>query len=163
MTSEPARAPNTIEESPGLSPPAETTHGASPASAAGRWWIVLAALMWSSSGLFAKSPVFEAWPADERGILLAFWRALFAGLLLVPFVRGARWDVRLVPLSLTFATMNVSYLSAMTLTTAANAIWLQSTAPWWVCLIGFAQGGTSYACCVLRVTCYAERRRFAAS
>jgi drug/metabolite transporter (DMT)-like permease len=28
--------------------------------------------------------------------------------------------------------MNVTYLSAMSLTTAANAIWLQNTAPWWV-------------------------------
>ncbi|MBI3837898.1 MAG: EamA family transporter, partial [Planctomycetia bacterium] len=71
-----------------------------------------------------------------RGVLLAFWRALFAGLLLLPLVRRPRWDAKLVPLSLVFAAMNVSYLSAMTLTTAANAIWLQSTAPWWVCLIG---------------------------
>jgi DME family drug/metabolite transporter len=92
--------------------------------------------MWSSSGLFAKAPIFDAWPAETRGVLLAFWRALFAGLLLLPLVRRPRWDAKLVPLSLAFAAMNVTYLSAMTLTTAANAIWLQSTAPWWVCLIG---------------------------
>src|SRR6185295_17598234 len=30
----------------------------------------------------------------------------------------------------------VTYLSAITLTTAANAIWLQSTAPWWVFVLG---------------------------
>jgi len=104
----------------------------------GRMWIVLAAVMWSSSGLFAKAPIFESWPPESRGILLAFWRALFAGLLLLPFVRRPRWDAKLIPLCASFAIMNVSYLSAMTLTTAANAIWLQSTAPWWVFLAGVA-------------------------
>ncbi len=104
----------------------------------GRLWIVLAAVMWSSSGLFAKAPIFESWPPETRGILLAFWRALFAGLLLLPAVRRPQWDVKLIPLCASFAIMNVSYLSAMTLTTAANAIWLQSTAPWWVFLAGVA-------------------------
>jgi drug/metabolite transporter (DMT)-like permease len=33
-----------------------------------------------------------------------------------------------------YAVMNVSYLSALVLTTAANAIWLQATAPLWVFL-----------------------------
>lgn len=94
--------------------------------------------MWSSSGLFAKAPIFDDWPPETRGVLLAFWRALFAGVLLVPAVRRPQWNVRLVPLCVAFALMNVSYLSAMTLTTAANAIWLQSTAPWWVFLAGVA-------------------------
>ncbi len=102
----------------------------------GRLWIALAAVMWSSSGLFAKAPIFADWPADTRGLLLAFWRATFAGLLLLPAVRRPRWDLRLVPLCLMFTTMNVMYLSAMSLTSAANAIWLQSTAPWWVFLAG---------------------------
>ena len=104
----------------------------------GRLWIVLAAVMWSSSGLFAKAPIFESWPPETRGILLAFWRALFAGLLLLPAVRRPKWDVKLIPLCGSFVIMNVSYLSAMTLTSAANAIWLQSTAPWWVFLAGVA-------------------------
>ena len=103
---------------------------------AGRLWVVAAAVLWSSSGLFAKAPIFDDWPLENRGILLAFWRALFAGVLLIPAVRRPRWNVRLLPLCLTFTAMNVSYLSAMTLTTAANAIWLQSTAPWWVFLVG---------------------------
>jgi drug/metabolite transporter (DMT)-like permease len=92
--------------------------------------------MWSSSGLFAKATIFEAWPLDSRGVILAFWRAAFAGVLLLPGVRKPQWDVKLVPLCIAFAVMNVTYLSAMTLTTAANAIWLQSTAPWWVFLVG---------------------------
>lgn len=110
----------------------------------GRAWVVLAAVMWSSSGLFAKATIFEAWPPETRGVLLAFWRALFAGVLLIPAVRQPKWDARLIPLSVAFAVMNVMYLSAMTLTTAANAIWLQSTAPWWVFLAGIAVLGVPF-------------------
>jgi DME family drug/metabolite transporter len=102
----------------------------------GRLLVTLAAVLWSSSGLFAKATTFDVWPSESRGLLLAFWRALFAGLLLLPAVRQPRWDRKLIALCITFAVMNVTYLSAMTLTTAANAIWLQSTAPWWVLLVG---------------------------
>jgi drug/metabolite transporter, DME family len=103
---------------------------------AGRLWIVVAALLWSSSGVFAKSAVFDDWALESRGAILGFWRALFAGLLLLPFVRRPRWTPRLVPMTLSFAGMNATFLTAMTLTTAANAIWLQSTAPLWVFAIG---------------------------
>jgi drug/metabolite transporter, DME family len=111
----------------------------------GRLLVVLAAVMWSSSGLFAKATLFETWPLEDRGVLLAFWRAAFAGVLLLPAVRRPKWDIRLVPLCVAFATMNVTYLSAMTLTTAANAIWLQSTAPWWVFLAGVLVLGEPFA------------------
>jgi drug/metabolite transporter, DME family len=98
--------------------------------------IVLAAVLWSSSGLFAKAPLFDIWPAADRGLLLAFWRALFAGVLLLPAVRRPRWNVGLVPMALCFTCMNVTFMRSMTLTTAANAIWLQSTAPLWVFVFG---------------------------
>jgi drug/metabolite transporter (DMT)-like permease len=103
---------------------------------AGRLWIVAAALLWSSSGVFAKLAIFDDWPLESRGALLGFWRALFAGALLLPFVRRPRWTPRLVPMTISFAGMNATFLTAMTLTTAANAIWLQSTAPLWVFAIG---------------------------
>ncbi len=67
-------------------------------------------------------------------MLLAFWRACFAAAILVPFVRRPRWRWGLLPLTAAFTLMNVSYLTAMAQTTAANAIWLQSTCPWWVFL-----------------------------
>ena len=102
---------------------------------AGRLLVAVAALMWSSGGVFARWPGFEAWPEIERGALLAFWRALFAGLVLMPAVRRPRFDRLLVPLVISFAAMNISYLTAMILTTPANAIWLQNAAPWWVFLI----------------------------
>lgn len=101
----------------------------------GRLYVLATALLWSSSGFFAKSPFFADWPVDERGPMLAFWRVLFAGLVLVPFARGVRWRPTLVPLALAFSSMNILYLSAMVMTTAANAIWMQSVAPWWAFLL----------------------------
>jgi len=106
-----------------------------PGKLAGRLWVLAAALMWSSSGLFAKSPLFDDWPLSVRGPLFAFWRALFASLVLMPTIRRPRWTGYLVPLAIVFAAMNVTYLIALVRTTAANAIWLQATAPWWVFLI----------------------------
>ncbi len=105
----------------------------------GRWLIAAAAVLWSSSGLFAKSHLFDDWPIATRGPQLAFWRALFAGLSLLPLVRRPQQPLplpRMAPMALAFAGMNLTYLSAMILTTAANAIWLQSTAPWWVFVLG---------------------------
>ncbi|MBS0208975.1 MAG: EamA family transporter [Planctomycetes bacterium] len=101
----------------------------------GRIWIAVAALLWSSCGLFAKSPLFEDWPPEHRGVLLAFWRALFVAVSLLPLVRRPRWRRELVPLVIGFTGMNATYLSSVVLTTAANAIWLQSTSPFWVLLI----------------------------
>lgn len=101
----------------------------------GRLAMVSAAVMWSSSGLFAKAPLFDDWPAVYQGSMMAFWRSAFAALVLLPTIRRPRWSPYLVPLAVCFTAMNVTYLTAMTRSTAANAIWLQSTAPWWVFVI----------------------------
>ena len=103
--------------------------------------ILAAAILWSTSGFFVKSPVFDAWPKEidgwpVRGPLLAFWRTSFASLILFPMVRRPRWTVKLVPMTLIFAAMSVTYMTAMTKTSAANAIWLQNTAPVWIFLVG---------------------------
>jgi drug/metabolite transporter (DMT)-like permease len=103
-----------------------------PSKLAGRLLALGAALLWSTSGLFAKATIFDDWPVEQRGVLLAFWRAAFAAAVLAPVVRRPRFRRSLVPLVACFAGMNITYLTAMVLTTAANAIWLQSTAPWWV-------------------------------
>ena len=102
----------------------------------GRTLIVLATLFWSLSGFFAKAPFLEQWPADQRGIMLGFWRAVFAGISLLPFIGRPSWDRRLVPAAVAFAIMNATFLLAVSNTTAANAIWLQYTAPVWVFVVG---------------------------
>ena len=114
----------------------ETARDSARSLAGGRLCIVAASILWSTSGLYAKHPTFLDWPIESRGMLLAFWRALFAGLLILPLARRPRWRVELLPMVLCFALMNATYLSSMTLTTAANAIWLQNTAPVWVFLAG---------------------------
>ncbi len=96
--------------------------------------VLAAATLWSTSGLFAKASIFATWPASERGLILAFWRVLFAGLIVLPLVRRPSWSLGIAPMTISFALMNASFLTAMSLTTAANAIWLQSTAPLWVAL-----------------------------
>ncbi len=98
----------------------------------GRMWIIAAAVLWSTSGFFAKAPWFAGWP----GPVLAFWRAFFASLLLVPCVRRPTWSPGLIPMVLIFAAMNTTFLTTMSLAEASVAIWLQNTAPVWVFAIG---------------------------
>lgn len=112
--------------------PLTETDAAAASKLRGRLLVLAAALLWSTSGLFAKATIFDDWPVAQRGVLLAFWRAAFAATVLAPTVRRPRFRRPLVPLLICFAGMNVAYLTAMVQTTAANAIWLQSTAPWWV-------------------------------
>ncbi len=98
--------------------------------------IVAAAVLWSTSGFFAKLSLFEDWPPESRGVQLAFWRALFAGVLILPAVQRRSFRRAMIPMTISFAAMNILYLTSISLTTAANAIWLQSTAPWWIFLVG---------------------------
>lgn len=93
-----------------------------------------AAILWSTSAFFARAPQFDPWPLESRGAALAFWRAIFALCILVPMVRKVAWDWRLVPMTLCFALMNWTYLTALVGGPPANAIWLQNLAPAWVML-----------------------------
>lgn len=99
----------------------------------GRLQVACAALLWSTSGFFAKAPLFEGWP----GPTLAFWRATFASVLLVPCVRRPGWSPLLIPMVVVFALMNFTYLTAMATSEASLAIWLQNTGPAWVLLVNF--------------------------
>jgi len=111
-------------------------------AARGRLLIVATAVLWSTSGLFAKAPLLDNLPVDNeallpvRGSLLTFFRALFAGLILLPWIRRPQWSWSLAPAAGIFAVMNITIVTALTLTTAANAVWLQATAPMWVFLVG---------------------------
>lgn len=103
----------------------------------GRTLIIAAAVMWSTSGFFAKAPIFEDWPEDTRGILLAFWRATFAAIVLATMVRRVQWTWKLIPMTATFAAMNWAYLTSLVYCESTLAIWLQYTAPAWVFLFGW--------------------------
>ncbi len=117
-----------------------TTRSVEPPSQAGAAWggrveILLAAVLWSTSGFFAKAPWFDAWPDDIRGVMLAFWRSAFAALLLLPMIRRPTWRWPMLPMLVCFPLMVWSFMSAMVQGPAANAIWLQYLAPAWV-LVG---------------------------
>lgn len=95
----------------------------------------LAAALWSTSALFARSPEFQVWPIEYRGAALAMWRAVFALAILIPLVRRISWDWRMVPMAACFALMNWTYLTALVGGPPENAIWLQNLAPAWVMLV----------------------------
>jgi drug/metabolite transporter (DMT)-like permease len=96
--------------------------------------------LWSLSGGFAKVLTrhtalgLETPPIDS--MIIAFYRVLFAGLVLLPTLR--RRDVTIRPMMAamvaSFAIMNVLFVWALTQGTAANAILLQYTAPMWMYL-----------------------------
>src|SRR5207244_1185646 len=103
-----------------------------------RLLVVLAAVLWSLSGAFTKvlrEPSF--FHLDEprpHPLQLALYRALFAALFLLPTLRRAdlSWRSGMAAMVACFATMNACFVAAMALGPAANAIWLQYTAPLWV-------------------------------
>jgi drug/metabolite transporter (DMT)-like permease len=115
---------------------------ASPSLARGRLLIVLAAVLWSTSGLFKcvlkhTTPLrLGAEPVDDLAI--AFYRVFFASLVLLPTLRRRSVSFRPSMLAMVgcFAAMNITFVLALTRGKAANAILLQYTAPLWIYLAG---------------------------
>jgi drug/metabolite transporter (DMT)-like permease len=109
--------------------------------AAGRLCILLAAVLWSLSGLFTRllqRPTSLGLHEPQLSALqIAFFRAIFAGLILVPLVRwrDIRFRPLMPPMIATFAIMNALFVSAMVHGPAANAILLQNIAPFFVFLV----------------------------
>jgi drug/metabolite transporter (DMT)-like permease len=113
-----------------------------------RLCLVLAAVLWSSGSFFIRflrepSSLAEAisLPLHEPSLSplqVAFWRGLFGGLGMLLLVRrqNVRFQPRMIGMVLTFAVMSGLYMSALALGPAANAIFLQNTAPIWVSLFG---------------------------
>jgi drug/metabolite transporter (DMT)-like permease len=104
-----------------------------------RGLLLAAALLWSIGGVLAKNPWIVEIPVESRSGVLACYRALFAAAALAPFVawRRIRPHRGLLPTALAYAAMNILYLSALTRTTAAAAIFLQYTAVGWAVLLGW--------------------------
>ena len=92
--------------------------------------MVLVTLIWSSNGLLIKLVVWS--PMSISGL-----RSLFAALVLLPFLGKPRHLVSFDTLmgSLGFTGALITFVIATKLTTAANAIFLQLTAPVYVALL----------------------------
>ncbi|MCC7364805.1 MAG: DMT family transporter [Dehalococcoidia bacterium] len=93
-----------------------------------------AAVLWSSGGLFIK------WvELDALGVTM--WRSLFAAIAIAALTRTLAplpWRAGWLTwaLAVSYALMLVFFVSATKLTTAANAIFLQYTAPLYVLVFG---------------------------
>ena len=101
-----------------------------------RWLLVVAALLWSTSALFAKAPWFDNWPSETRGVALAFWRALFAAIAVVPFIRRPSFRLAMIPMCLAFTAMTYCFIVAMVRGSETTTIWLQYVGPAWVAIGG---------------------------
>ncbi len=97
-----------------------------------RLFALLAGLCWSLAGVFIKSLALHA-------SVIAFYRSVFAMLFFVPFAGTRRWRPRpqLLFSGLAFTAATGSLVWATKLTTAANAIVLQNTAPVFVCVLAY--------------------------
>ena len=93
--------------------------------------LLAAALCWSAGGLLIK---WIPWPP----LAVASGRGLLAALVLALATRGLRftWTRVQVGAAVAYALCTIGFVVATKLTTAANAILLQYTAPIWIALFG---------------------------
>lgn len=93
--------------------------------------IVLAALLFSTGGAAIKFSSFTSWQvASFRSAVAAI-----ALLVLLPHARR-RWDWRIAAVGAIYGATMILFVTANKLTTAANAIFLQSTSPLYLLLLG---------------------------
>jgi drug/metabolite transporter (DMT)-like permease len=94
-----------------------------------RLYLFLGAVLWSSGGYFIKE-------IDAGALAITFFRCLFAAAWLLPLVPGRRFPRPLdIAVSVVlFALLLGLYVGSTKETTAANAIFLQYTAPLYVIL-----------------------------
>lgn len=98
----------------------------SPAKGA-RLRLVVAAVLFSTGGAAVKATTFSGWQ-------LAGFRALLAALTLLAVLPEARrgWTWRAALVGLAYGATGLLYVTANKLTTAANTIFLQATAPLYI-------------------------------
>jgi drug/metabolite transporter, DME family len=96
-----------------------------------RLLLVSAALLFSTGGAAFKAITLNAWQ-------VAGFRSAIAALVLLIALPEARrgWSWRIVPVAMAYAATLVTFVVANKLTTSANAIFLQSTAPLYLLLLG---------------------------
>ena len=96
-----------------------------------RLLLIGAALLFSTGGAAIKAATLTGWQ-------VASFRSGVAAVVLLAVLPEARrgWSWRLVPVGAAYAATLVLFVLATRLTTAANAIFLQSTAPLYLLLLG---------------------------
>jgi DME family drug/metabolite transporter len=96
-----------------------------------RLLLVGAALLFSTGGAAIKAATLNGWQ-------VASFRSGVAAVVLLALLPEARrgWTWRLAPVSVTYAATLILFVLATRMTTAANAIFLQSTSPLYLLLLG---------------------------
>ena len=96
-----------------------------------RLLLVATAILFSTGGAFIKGTALDAWQVSalRSGIAAA------AILILIPDARRG-WQWRQVPVAFAYGATLLCYVLATKLTTAADAIFLQATAPLFVLILG---------------------------
>ena len=94
--------------------------------------LVIAALLWSLGGLFIKL-------VDLNPIIIAGIRSLGAAIVFLFYIKKPKWywGKYFIAGIISYSLMVILYVAAIRLTTAANAIFLQFTAPLWVIIFGY--------------------------
>lgn len=98
---------------------------------AARLQIVAAAVLFSTGGAAIKSTSFDGF---SGGIAVACLRSGVAAVAIALFLPRSRrnWSWRTLVVGATFAVTLILFVAANKLTTSANTIFLQSTAPLWI-------------------------------
>src|SRR5688572_31139852 len=93
-------------------------------------YVLIAVLIWSTGGLFIKLTTLDAYQ-------VTFYRSLFAGITVAILTRkqGLKIDLFGVMTSIIYATLLFLFVWATKKTTAANAIFLQYTAPIYILIL----------------------------
>ncbi|MBK6785886.1 MAG: DMT family transporter [Saprospiraceae bacterium] len=94
------------------------------------WLTVIAAILWSTGGLFVKILTLDAFT-------ILFYRSFYAALLFIVLFRKQLLVVNKLTFisALFYAPLLICFVSATKLTTAANAIFLQYTAPAFILIL----------------------------
>lgn len=94
------------------------------------WSTVIAAILWSTGGLFVKLLTLDAFT-------ILFYRSFYAALLFIIIFRKQLLKVNKLTFvsALFYAPLLICFVSATKLTTAANAIFLQYTAPAFILIL----------------------------
>jgi drug/metabolite transporter (DMT)-like permease len=95
-----------------------------------RLLLAAAAILFSTGGAAIKAAHLTGWQ-------IASFRSGVAALVLIGALPGARrgWSLRMLPVAAAYAATLLLFVLANRLTTSANAIFLQATAPLWVALL----------------------------